>query len=85
MALSCPNCQAQLPDDAKFCAECGTQVSEEKPKPRFCLQCGVLLTENAKFCLACGKPVTEDETSWHQKKDEAFEKEMIAESPVFDR
>src|SRR6266487_2957867 len=85
MALSCSNCGKELPDDAKFCAECGTQVSEEKPKPHFCLHCGVLLTENAKFCLACGTPITEDETSWREKKDKAFEKELIQESPVFDR
>jgi hypothetical protein len=38
MSLTCSNCQTQLLEHAKFCSECGTQVtvSEEKPAPRFC-------------------------------------------------
>jgi len=37
MPLTCSICQIPLPDNAKFCSECGTQVtvSEEKPAPRF--------------------------------------------------
>jgi len=79
MALTCTNCQAHLPNDSKFCAECGTQVAapEEKPAPRFCLQCGVRLLENAKFCLVCGTRVTTDAKRVHEKIDQAIVQEIF--------
>ncbi len=85
MAISCSNCGKELPDAAKFCAGCGSQVAapEEKAELRFCAKCGVQLLDDAKFCLECGTPVTEDETPWFQKKDEAFETEMYKSSPLF--
>ncbi len=81
MSIICANCQTQLPDDAIFCSECGTQVAEteeqkeEKSKPSFCLQCGKRLPENAKFCLACGTRVTTDTKRWFEK----IERESVEE------
>jgi RNA polymerase subunit RPABC4/transcription elongation factor Spt4 len=85
MALSCSNCGKELPDDAKFCLGCGSQVAtpDEKPIPRFCLQCGVQLSEDARFCLTCGTLVTTDETSRRQEKEKEIEEELIKGSPLF--
>ena len=89
MALTCANCQANLPDDAAFCHKCGkaTNVAPVMVKPRFCAKCGVLLPDDALFCLACGAAFTADETSWIEKHDEKREQELINggdSSDVFD-
>jgi membrane protease subunit (stomatin/prohibitin family) len=49
----CPECNHDVPVDAKFCPQCGHQqlVFVE------CAHCGKNLTPNAKFCSRCGKPV----------------------------
>lgn len=47
---SCPECEAPLETNAKFCAACGAEVK----KARFCSQCGGKLTPSAKFCPQCG-------------------------------
>jgi hypothetical protein len=48
--MRCPRCEADTPDGAKFCIECGTPL-----KPR-CPQCGVDTLPRAKFCGECGTP-----------------------------
>ncbi len=50
---SCPNCEAPLAANAKFCPECGAQLKEKI----FCTECGASLTPNTKFCPACGTKV----------------------------
>ena len=47
---SCPNCNAPLAANAKFCPECGAKIQEKK----FCAECGAALTPGAKFCPECG-------------------------------
>ncbi len=47
---SCPNCNAPLAANVKFCPECGTKLQEKK----FCGECGAALTPSAKFCPECG-------------------------------
>jgi membrane protease subunit (stomatin/prohibitin family) len=47
---SCPNCNAPLAANAKFCPECGCKLQDKK----FCAQCGAALTPGAKFCPECG-------------------------------
>lgn len=56
MALTCSNCEKELPDDTRFCSECGTLVAEQEKKPDYCANCFAELSDNAKFCLQCGKP-----------------------------
>jgi membrane protease subunit (stomatin/prohibitin family) len=50
---SCPNCDAPLATNAKFCPECGAKVATAA----FCAECGSKLLPNAKFCPECGKKV----------------------------
>jgi class 3 adenylate cyclase len=50
--MRCPRCDADTPDGAKFCIECGTPF-----KPR-CPQCGADTFPRAKFCGECGTPLT---------------------------
>ena len=47
---TCPNCNAPLAKDAKFCPECGAAIQANK----FCTKCGAKLAPGAKFCAECG-------------------------------
>jgi membrane protease subunit (stomatin/prohibitin family) len=47
---SCPNCEAPLATNAKFCPECGAKLKEKQ----YCVECGSALTPGAKFCPECG-------------------------------
>jgi len=47
---SCPNCEAPLATNAKFCPECGAKLKAAG----LCSECGATLTPNAKFCPECG-------------------------------
>ncbi len=46
--LSCRRCGKPLPQNAKFCMECGERVQ------LVCPNCGKDIVPNAKFCLECG-------------------------------
>lgn len=48
----CHTCQAPLPAGAKFCARCGTPVSEAT-----CPQCKQPLHTGDRFCPACGTTI----------------------------
>jgi membrane protease subunit (stomatin/prohibitin family) len=47
---SCPQCEAPLAANAKFCPECGTKLKAEQ----HCQECGAKLAPKAKFCADCG-------------------------------
>ncbi|MBN1661546.1 MAG: tetratricopeptide repeat protein [Anaerolineae bacterium] len=49
--MLCPQCQAENPDQAKFCLECGTKLQA------VCPQCGAALPPQAKFCFECGAKI----------------------------
>jgi membrane protease subunit (stomatin/prohibitin family) len=51
---TCPNCEAPLPANVKFCPECGAPVKQAK----HCTQCGASLTPGVKFCPECGAKVS---------------------------
>ena len=44
----CPNCNALLHGNPKFCPECGSKLSN------VCPNCGTAVKANAKFCPECG-------------------------------
>jgi membrane protease subunit (stomatin/prohibitin family) len=50
---SCPQCEAPLATNAKFCPNCGAKISTSS----FCAECGAKLQPGAKFCPECGKKV----------------------------
>ncbi|MCX6033765.1 MAG: zinc ribbon domain-containing protein [Chloroflexi bacterium] len=47
---TCPQCNAPLAENAKFCPECGAAIRAEK----FCTKCGAKIKPDAKFCPDCG-------------------------------
>src|SRR6266568_3039636 len=52
--MTCPACQAALPDDATFCGHCGSALRSE----RSCARCGKANTPEMRFCLGCGNPLS---------------------------
>jgi hypothetical protein len=48
---TCPNCEAPLATNAKFCPECGAKLKGGQ----HCASCGAKLTPGAKFCPECGE------------------------------
>lgn len=55
--MTCKHCQAELPDNARFCPECGAL------QPMICPSCGAESRPGSKLCTACGKklPMAERE------------------------
>jgi len=51
----CSNCGAELPENAKFCLECGEKIVAQSGIR--CPKCGEM-TPPGKFCLHCGAPIT---------------------------
>ncbi|MDX9962712.1 SPFH domain-containing protein [Desulfobacter postgatei] len=55
LSTTCPECQNQIPLDAKFCPQCGhQQVIFTR-----CQYCGKNITPGTRFCPRCGKQVVE--------------------------
>src|SRR5262245_40597795 len=49
----CPRCQAQAPEDARFCEECGARLTLA------CPQCGAEISPGKKFCRSCGAALSD--------------------------
>ena len=47
---TCPQCNAPLANNAKFCPECGAAIKSGK----FCTNCGGEIKTGVKFCPECG-------------------------------
>lgn len=50
---TCPNCNAPLAANVKFCPECGAKIQAQA----HCIHCGAKLSPGAKFCAECGGKV----------------------------
>ncbi len=69
MAITCPNCSADLPDDAVFCDQCGASLSSSAPAApaasgeNTCPACGAAAIPGAGFCDNCGASLAEPEVT----------------------
>ena len=52
--IKCPHCEALLAQDAKFCKECGKEISQLGMVK--CAKCNADIAADAKFCKECGTP-----------------------------
>src|SRR5919112_3808043 len=52
--MECLSCRADLPEDSRFCDECGT------PMPVSCPSCAASNRPGAKFCAKCGSKLAPD-------------------------
>ena len=49
----CPNCNSEVPENSKFCLECGTKIELLAENEVICPACGKK-THKGKFCMECG-------------------------------
>ena len=54
--IQCPTCGKLLPENAKFCLECGTKIELLGENEMICPSCGKK-TPKGKFCMECGSPL----------------------------
>ena len=85
---NCPNCGAQLRDEAKFCYNCGQKVFIEKPvKMIFCEECGEQIESTVKNCPFCGAEIFshdfEDENQKNEKISVIEEEDKTSQANVF--
>ena len=51
--IICPNCNSEVPENSKFCLECGTKIEVLAENEMICPACG-RKTNKGKFCMECG-------------------------------
>lgn len=54
--IKCPKCGNELPENARFCLECGTKIEALADNEMICPACGKK-TPKGKFCMECGQPL----------------------------
>lgn len=54
--ITCPSCNAEMPEGSKFCLECGSKVEILAENEMICPACGKK-TPKGKFCMECGSPL----------------------------
>ena len=52
--MKCPKCEADNPEKAKYCIDCG------KPMEFLCPECGATTPAKGKFCMECGYKLTSE-------------------------
>ncbi len=54
--IVCPNCNSEVPENSKFCNECGTKIVLLNENEVICPACGQK-TNKGKYCSECGAPL----------------------------
>lgn len=54
--IVCPNCHCEVPENSKFCLECGSKIELLGENEMTCPACGQK-TNKGKFCMECGAPL----------------------------
>ena len=54
--MKCDSCEATIPEDSKFCPQCGFPI----PQSKACNFCGATNGVDGYFCNQCGKPMQGD-------------------------
>src|SRR5205814_883923 len=78
--VTCPGCQAALPDDAAFCGHCGRALQSERTCPR----CGRPNAAEMHFCLGCGSPLAASGAA-HQPDPRSYTPKHLAEKILTSR
>ena len=55
--IECPSCGEMIPDDSKYCDQCGAELL-------VCVNCGAFGTDD--FCAECGKPMVSKGKSYNK-------------------
>lgn len=56
-SIKCAKCGSDLPENAKFCLQCGEKVVSLSDNEIICPSCGAK-TPKGKFCVECGTPLS---------------------------
>ncbi len=54
--INCPKCNSEVPENSKFCLECGAKIEVLNENEVICPACGTK-TAKGKFCMECGAPL----------------------------
>lgn len=54
VTVACSKCNAQVPQNSKFCPSCGNNMTAPVATGNACINCKAPLDPGAKFCTECG-------------------------------
>ena len=79
-AMQCPRCQAENPERARYCEDCGGRLEFR------CPHCGEAATAGKRFCASCGGPlVTAPATPHPAPSPHAYTPRHLAERIISSR
>src|SRR6187551_752195 len=70
--MTCPNCGTDNAAAARFCGECGTELSATIR----CADCGTANPVGQKFCNGCGHALVQDEVAAQAAGSEGERKQV---------
>ena len=73
--MNCPACGHENPEDATFCGECGTTVTQEAS----CPNCGRENLPGQKFCHGCGNRLSEATEPTPERDPRSYTPKHLAE------